>query len=284
MGLYDRDYTREKFRSSFRYSPQMRLALPKTTPVVKNLLIINICIFFATMIIRPLGDFLFTWFSLYPTDWITSLQLWRLVTYQFLHDGFWHILLNMWALWMFGPTLERSWASKRFLYFYLGCGVAGGLFYLLLVAVNFLPPMPMVGASGAILGILAACAILFPGISVFFLPFPFPIPIRFAAVGLTVLYVFIVATKGENAGGHAAHLAGMAAGAFYVLSQNWRNRLKLKIQNTRSQRKIADQRSLRVEVDRILEKVHNSGIQSLTPKEKRILRQATKAEQTRNCF
>ncbi|MHC4149569.1 MAG: rhomboid family intramembrane serine protease [Planctomycetota bacterium] len=284
MGLYDRDYTREKFHSSFRYSPQMRFTLPKTTPVVKKLLIINITVFFATMIIRPFGDFLFTWFSLYPTDWATSLQLWRLVTYQFLHGGFWHILVNMWVLWMFGSTLERPWGGKRFLYFYLGCGVAGGLFYLLLVAVGFLPAMPMVGASGAILGVLAACAILFPGMAVFLLPFPFPIPIRFAAVGLTVLYVFFVVTKSENAGGHAAHLAGMAAGAFYVLSQSWRNRLKLKIQNTRSQRKIADQRSLQVEVDRILEKVHNSGIQSLTPKEKRILRQATKGEQARNRF
>ena len=282
MGLYDRDYTREKFPSSFRYSPQMRFTLPKTTPVVKKLLIINVTVFFATMLIRPVGDFLFTWFSLYPTDWATSLQLWRLITYQFLHGGLLHILFNMLGLFFLGPTLEQHWGSKRFLYFYLGCGVAGGLFYLFLVAVGFLPAMPMVGASGAILGLLAACAILFPHFVVFI--FFFPVPIRVAAIILTGLYLVAVLSRGANAGGDAAHLAGLAAGAAYVFSQSWRNRLKLKNQNTRSQRKIADQRSLQVEVDRILEKVHNSGIQSLTPKEKRILRQATKAEQTGNRF
>jgi hypothetical protein len=110
--------------------------------------------------------------------------------------------------------------------------------------------------------------------------FFFPVPIRVAAIILTGLYLVAVLSRGANAGGDAAHLAGLAAGAAYVFSQSWRNRLKLKVQNTRWQRKNADQRSLQVEVDRILEKVHNSGIQSLTPKEKRILRQATKGEQT----
>jgi len=153
---------------------------------------------------------------------------------------------------------------------------------MLLVGVGFLPPIPMVGASGAILGMLAACAILFPHFVVFI--FIFPVPIRIAAVGLTGVYFLFVVTKGANAGGHAAHLAGMAAGAAYVFSQSWRDKFKFKLQSGRLEKQMASQRNLQVELDRILEKVHNSGIQSLNSKEKKILKEATKAEQTRNKF
>lgn len=281
MGLYDRDYTQANFRSQFRNAPQMRMSIPRLTPVVKRLLIINIAVFLAAIVIRPLGILIYEWFQLDPTSLPRALQVWRLVTYQFLHDprNIFHIVFNMLGLYFLGPTLERYWGSRRFLPFYLGCGVAGGLFYLLLVAVNFLPAMPLIGASGAILGMLAACAILFPHFVVFI--FLFPIPIRVAAIAFTVIYFFFVITKGANAGGDAAHLAGMAAGAIYVFSQGWRERFKLKIQSGRRQKKIATERNLQLELDRILQKVHTSGIHSLTPKEKKLLRQATEAEQRR---
>ena len=284
MGLYDRDYTQADFQSQqghFRYAPQMRMSFPKLTPVVKWLLIINIGVFLAAITIRPLGIFIYEWFELDPR-WPRALQLWRLISYQFLHDpGFvWHIFFNMLGLFFLGPTLERHWGSKRFLPFYLGCGVAGALFYLLLVAVRFLPAGPMVGASGSILGMLAACAILFPHFVVFILLFP--VPIRIAAIGLTAVYLVAILTKGTNAGGDAAHLAGMAAGAAYVFSQSWRDKFKFKFRADNWEKQIAEQRNLQVEVDRILEKVHNSGIQSLNYKEKNILKEATKAEQTRN--
>ena len=84
-----------------------------------------------------------------------------------------------------------------------------------------------------------------------------------------------------NAGGHAAHLAGMAAGAIYVFSQGWRAKFILNIQESRWQKKIAEEHNLQVELDRILQKVHDSGIYSLTPEEKKILKQATEAEQKR---
>jgi hypothetical protein len=134
----------------------------------------------------------------------------------------------------------------------------------------------MVGASGAILGMLAACAILFPQFVVFI--FIFPVPIRVAAIIIALLAVMGIIT-GVNAGGEAAHLAGLAAGAIYVFSERWRTRLGLKIQTNRWQKKMTAQRNLQVEVDRILQKVHESGIHSLTYKEKRILKKATQAEQ-----
>ena len=283
MGLYDRDYTQADFRSQYHHAPQMRMTFPKLTPVVKWLLIINIGVFLASIIIKPLGIFIYDSFQLDPV-WPRALQLWRLITYQFLHDQnvVWHIFMNMIGLFFLGPTLERHWGSRRFLPFYLGCGVAGALFYFFLVAVRFLPAVPMLGASGAILGLLAACAILFPHFIVFI--FIFPVPIRVAAIGLTAVYFLIVITRGGNAGGNAAHLAGMAAGAAYVFSQSWRNRFRSKIQSSRWQKQVSEQRDLRAEVDRILQKVHDSGIQSLSSREKKTLKEATKAEQMRNRY
>ncbi|GAI77399.1 unnamed protein product, partial [marine sediment metagenome] len=135
------------------------------------------------------------------------------------------------------------------------------------------------GASGAILGVLAACAILFPNIVIIF--YFFPLPIRVVAIILTLIAIYGIVT-GENAGGEAAHLAGMAAGAIYVFSPAWRAKLKIKIGAGQWEKKIAQQRNLQVEVDRILQKVHDSGIHNLTPREKKILKQATKTEQMRN--
>ncbi len=277
MGIYDRDYTRENFVYRFQSAPQMRFGLPRLTPMVMRLLIANVAVHF----IQVLGAhiFLTKWFSVYPASFFLAIQLWRLITYQFLHGGLLHILFNMLGLYFLGPTLERHWGSKRFLTFYLGCGAVGGLFYVLLVAVRFLPAYPMIGASGAILGMLAACAILFPHFVVFI--FLFPVPIRVAAVAFTVIYVLAVISRAANAGGDAAHLAGMAAGAAYVFSERWRENIRFKIRSSVRQRTIADQRDLQAQVDHVLKKVHDHGIQSLTPKEKKVLRQATKSEQLR---
>jgi membrane associated rhomboid family serine protease len=292
MGLYDRDYTQADFKSGGRYGQRMRMAMPPFTPVVKWLLIVNFSIFLFGLFFLPRNiyvpgfkpplNLLEKWFSVFPRSPGYILHFWRLITYQFLHDGIFHIGFNMLWLYFLGPTLERHWGSRKFLIFYLVCGAAGGVFYTLLVVIKFLPPAPMIGASGAILGIVAACAILFPQIVVYLFPLPVAIPIRVAALAGIVIYILFLVTRGQNAGGHAAHLAGMVAGGVYVFSQSWRDKFRLKLRSGSWQKKRAAQRNLQAEVDRILEKVHNEGIQSLTMKEKRILRQATRAEQTRN--
>ncbi len=281
MGLYDRDYTRENFQSQYQYAPQMRFGFPKITPIVKWLLIINIAVFFTTFIIKPFAVFMYQWFPVEPDSPFRALQLWRLVTYQFLHDpnDILHIFVNMLGLFFLGPTLERHWGSRKFLIFYLSCGVAGGLFYTLLVALHFLQAGSMVGASGSILGLLAACAILFPHFVVII--FIFPVPIRVAAIGLTVMYLILVATRADNAGGHAAHLAGMAAGALYVFSKPWMEKIQLKRKAGSWERKMAAERKLQAELDLILKKVHDNGIHSLTSKEKRALKKATEVERRR---
>jgi membrane associated rhomboid family serine protease len=217
-----------------------------------------------------------------------TLQAWRYITYQFLHENIIHILFNMIGLFFLGPVLERYWGSKRFILFYLGCGMVGGMLYPLLIGINLIAPhpvfgvLPLIGASGSILGLLAACAILFPHFVVFFLFFP--IPIRVAAIILLVIATAAILGRGSNAGGEAAHLGGMAAGAIYVFSSSWRKKLRIKPRVGQWEKKMEQERKLQFEVDRILKKVHDHGIHSLTFKEKRILKQATKAEQMRNKY
>jgi membrane associated rhomboid family serine protease len=246
------------------------------TPVTKKLLIINVAVFFAQIL--GADTILVSWFSVFPISIANSLQVWRLISYQFLHGGLGHILMNMIGVYFLGPTLERNWGSKRFLFFYLGCGAAGGLFYTILANIGFLTAVPMVGASGAVLGMLAACAILFPNFVVFF--FLFPVPIRVAAIILIFISSVILITRGDNAGGEAAHLAGIAAGALYVF---WPRIVKTRIKSRSSidswQKKRQQQQQMQEQVDRILEKVHNQGIHSLTMKEKRTLKKATKIHQ-----
>lgn len=289
MGIYERNYTQHG--NSF-YSGggggQGRPTMPSISPVVKWLLIANVAIFlveaflFAGTKQLTIIDKLF---AVYPSG-LQLIQVWRYITYQFLHADMFHLFFNMLGLFFLGPTLERHWGSKRFLYFYLGCGIAGGICYPALALTGMLQAnLPLVGASGAILGMLAACAILFPRFVVFF--YFFPVPIRIAAVILTLLYVVNVFTGGINAGGDAAHLGGMAAGAVYVMLERGMLKQMISKQQTKMNQRRQDQhhqnsRHLQAEVDRILEKVHQQGIQSLSKKERRILQQATEAEQTRN--
>ena len=290
MGLYDRDYTQADFkthRSHFRGIPHIGFGFPPLTMVVKWLLIINVAVFLTCIMIPPVATFAFNWFSVYPATLGMSLQPWRVITYHFLHDttGFGHIFVNMLALFFFGPMLERFWGSKKFLVFYLVCGATGGVLYPVLAEIGWLDKGPLVGASGSILGILAAGAILFPNLRVYIWGI-FPVKLMvlamvFAAISIITL---LRPDRFANAGGQAAHLAGMATGAVYVLSQSWREKFKFKLHSGRWEKRMAEQHNLQVEVDRILEKVHHSGIQSLTHKEKKILREATKAEQMRNRY
>lgn len=279
MGLYDRDYTQADFRQQYYGPPQIRFNLPRLTPVVKWLLIVNISIFVIGILIAPLGQLLENWFAINPGSWVTAIQPWRLVTYQFLHDRVLplHIFFNMFALFMFGPPLERHWGGRRFLPFYLVCGASGGLLYLFLASVGFLrPPLPLIGASGSILGVLSACAILFPHFIIFILFFP--VPIRVGAVALALMYFLMVVMRSDNAGGEAAHLAGMATAAAYVLLGPRLGKFKLKMRAGSWERKMEEQRGLQIEVDRILAKVHRHGLHSLSSSEKRILKKATREE------
>ncbi len=282
MGLYDRDYTQADFDSPHHRTPQMRMLFPSLTPVVKWLLIINVAVFIPSYLSKPVGMF---FYSLFAVDPESPFQIWRLITYQFLHDmyDFRHIFWNMLILYFFGTMLEKFWGGKKFLIFYLICGAAGGVLYPLLALAGVLDVTYLVGASGAIFGMLAAGAILFPRVKVL-VAFIFPVPLSILAIILAVIIAMSLLAGDDNAGGEAAHLAGMAAGVVYVVTQNRRNKFKLKAQTDHYRRKMTAQRNLQADLDRILEKVHQSGIHSLTAREKKVLKQATEAEQRKNRY
>jgi len=254
----------------------MSMGLPRPTRYVTWLLVANIGIFVFSSLFPGLDiEYRFSLTKL--AAWDSILEGGRLITYQFLHADVTHLLFNMLGVYFFGPALERYWGSTRFLFFYLFCGVVGGLTFLLISA--FIPgPAELIGASGAVLGLLAACAVLFPQMIIVLILFP--VPIRFAAILLAAIYTLNVISKRDLA--DACHLGGMAAGFLYLKARPFWD--KFSYQRTAAKRQALmdleaeDQRN----VDQILEKVHQNGIQSLTRREKNILRDITQRQKLRD--
>ena len=185
----------------------------KITPVVLNLIIINVLVYVAQMILdKTIG--LTEKLALFSYD-SGGFEPYQLVTHMFTHspNSIFHILFNMYALWMFGTVLERVWGPKRFLIFYLICGLAAGVAQMFLVHNGV-----AVGASGAIMGLLAAFAYLFPNTEFFILPFPFPIKAKY----MVAIYAAIDLFGGIHPGAadnvaHFAHLGGMVMGFILVI-------------------------------------------------------------------
>lgn len=188
--------------------------MQKTTPIVLNLIIINALVFVAQMVLdKTMGLTNYIALYSYQSDFFKPYQL---VTHMFAHDpgNFFHILFNMYALWMFGAVLERVWGPKKFLIFYLVCGLAAGVAQMFAMDVNG----SAVGASGAIMGLLAAFAYLFPDTKFYILPFPFPIKAKF----MVAIYAAIDLFGGLHPGAadniaHFAHLGGMVMGFILVI-------------------------------------------------------------------
>jgi membrane associated rhomboid family serine protease len=149
---------------------------------------------------------------------VYGLQIWRFISFQFLHANFNHILFNMIALYFFGPIVESYWGSRKYLAFYLLCGIAGPAMYCILWGMGFLihdPHVPLVGASAGIFGVLIAAAQIAPNATVLIYGI-IPMRLRMMALLLLAIAVYTTFTNGDNAGGEAAHLGGAAAGFFLM--------------------------------------------------------------------
>lgn len=340
MAYYDRPYYRDE-----PGGPQMFNRL-KGASFVTYLLIANVVIFLWDGImggstrgsgaaLGPIGYFSYE-------KAIANLQVWRFLTYQFLHADFFHLLFNMIGLYFFGPMLERWWGSRRFLAYYLLCGASGAAVYVVLMFIPGLlasgPDTALVGASGALFGILVGAAIIAPRQTVMLI-FP-PIPMQMRTLVLIFLGIagISVLVGSRNAGGEAAHLGGAALGVVLMrlpglldfagggmpgpgstggagmfssgshergyaagpdsayggssnqggplggasggasgggggsnpMAKAWLKRKQKQAQRDRDRRQAEE-----AEVDRILAKVKDQGIQSLTHKEKRTLQNAT---------
>lgn len=198
-----------------RYGSSMQ----KTTPVVLNLIIVNALVFVAQMILDKTTG-LTNYLALYSFH-SENFKPYQLVTHMFAHGGFFHILFNMYALWMFGSVLERVWGPKKFLIFYLTCGLAAAVAQGFLMDING----GAIGASGAIMGLLAGFAYLFPNTEFFILPFPFPIKAKY----MVIIYAAIDLFGGLHPGAadniaHFAHLGGMVMGFILVIIWNKTNK------------------------------------------------------------
>lgn len=212
--------------------------------VVKNLIIINALVWLAQITVGKDLISIVDLFALHHFS-STNYHFWQFITYMFLHssESFFHILFNMFALWMFGSTLENLWGPARFLVFYLVCGLGAGITQALALTYDIaqyntmyslgqisidqlymLVNIPTLGASGAVMGIFAAFAYTFPNSQMIILPIPFPIKAKWALLGLAVLDVLGGISSESTGIAHFAHLGGAAVGIIIVLIWNRKNR------------------------------------------------------------
>jgi len=197
------------------------------TPAVQWLLIANVGIFFFEILLRTFsGISAYNWFvlafGLVPSAVTHGLRIWQPFTYLFLHDGstIWHLLTNMFMLYMFGRELELVWGRTRFLQYYFLTGVGAGLINVLVNTVPVFwgrPPsdIPTIGASGAIFGILLACAILFPDRQVRFM-FAITMSMRTFMILMIVLEFLGTFGLGGSNVSHICHFGGLLIGWVYL--------------------------------------------------------------------
>lgn len=210
MGLADREYSRRPYAQT-TVAGAMRM-----WSVTTWLIVINIAVYVANDIS---GGQLANWGYFSATTAIYSLQLWRFITFQFLHASISHIFFNMLCLYFFGPMVESFLGPRRYLAFYLLCGMAGAAAYLILWQIGILangPDAQLVGASAGIFGVLVAGARIAPNATVMLLFPPIPMRLKVLAWILLGIAAYTVLVGGNNAGGQAAHLGGAALGALLI--------------------------------------------------------------------
>ena len=311
MSLRDRDYFRPSGFGGFSFFP----------PVIKKLLIINVAVFFLQMILdnisfggMPGWYMINKYFALNPLNGIDqagqpyNFQIWQLITYQFLHGGFTHILFNMFALWIFGVELENLFGSQKFLFYYLMCGVGAGLLHVFASPLFDAVSAPTIGASGAVYGVLIAFGMLFPDRYVFLLFPPMPVKAKY----LIAFYILIefMSVGSDNYVAHLAHLGGAFFGFVFIMIDRRKNidiagmfrsakgiftssggsshSQFRKPKSTNRSGNVEDAEFYEINsskeneqvpqkvIDEILDKISQSGYQNLTDKEKRILFEASK--------
>lgn len=303
MGFDSRDYYRPSGFGGFSFFP----------PVIKNLLIINGGVFLLQMIFDNINFYgvpgwyiLNRYFALNPLYGIDSagmpynFKIWQFLTYQFMHGNFTHILFNMFMLWMFGLEIENLMGSRKFLFYYLLCGFGAGLFQLFLAPLFSGSYGPTIGASGAVFGIMIAFAMFFPDRYIFLY---FLIPIKAKYLIAFLIVIEFLSINEPTLVAHLAHIGGAVTGFIFILfERNYRfnfnyifSLFKSKKNFNKSPRfrkpsytndieeaefyeidSSKEEEITQEEIDRILDKISQSGYKNLTEREKRILFEASK--------
>jgi membrane associated rhomboid family serine protease len=295
MSYEDRDYARP--------GAAERPGLPQVT---KWLLIVNVAIFLIDLLGRPNGmpPGLLSWGPLNRWGCFTfetgvlQGRIWEFLTFQFLHDNFGHVFFNSFAIYIFGPFVERWWGTRRFIAYYLLCGVAGGVFYSLLLVIGLLPKSgfetPLVGASAGVFGLIFAVYRLAPDVKVRLLFPPISLTMRQMAMALAAFAVLmilggmLIPGARLNSGGEAGHLGGAIMGLILMNRPEWLGRPgRIRGRVVREAREVRRKRSPKIrprtqvdldeedEVDRILQKISDEGLHSLTAEEREVLMKAS---------
>ena len=281
------------------------------TPAVKAMIIANVAVFALQTLFGggltgnrgPLTD----WLGFIPHKAIFGLQVWRFLTYMFLHGGLYHFGFNMFALWMFGSQIESRWGRRNFLVYYFVCGLGGAIVYGVFKLFGMETFIPMIGASAAIMGILLAYGMTYPNSIILFL---FVIPMKAKYFVILLALINLMSIPGGGSVAHLAHLGGMLAGFIFLrmtipslgspigggslgsgpgglggLGGAWKRyqtRRKMRVvrpeeknhggngRTDDNNKKSPDQQR----IDVILDKISREGLQSLTDEEQEILRRA----------
>lgn len=209
--------------------------------MTKNLLVINVLAYLATWVLQRSGVDLNALLGLH-FFMASDFRVYQFLTYMFLHGSFTHILFNMFALWMFGSVIERVWGPKKFLFYYIVCGVGAGIVQELVqygsyvaqgldayeyvnmggaqIAMDsYINLWTTIGASGAVYGILLAFGMIFPNERLFIIPIPFPIKAKWLILGYIVIELFSAMSGPGDGVAHMAHLGGMLFG--FLLIRYW---------------------------------------------------------------
>ena len=212
-----------------------------------------------------------------------QLQVWRLVTFQFVHGSISHLFFNMFGLFAFGRSVEEKLGGRKFLAFYLVCGIFGGLAYLALnlaglIASNFGaasipgllfhdPHTTLVGASAGVFGVIVACARLYPADEISVMLIPTPIKMSVAAYSYVAIAAVNLLVGGSNAGGDAAHIGGALAGFFFIVRPHLLTDFFDVFTDSRSTPQ-ASPAPTNPKIEAILDKVQREGMHSLTEAER----------------
>ncbi|MCF6270906.1 MAG: rhomboid family intramembrane serine protease [Melioribacteraceae bacterium] len=307
MGYESRDYNRQAGFGGFNLLPPIIKQI-----IIINIVVFLIQSLFENIMFGdyPGGYILSRYFALNPFGQDFNFQIWQIFSYQFMHGGFMHIFWNMFMLWMFGNEIENIMGSKKFLFFYLLSGVGAAAFQLLLAPLLSSHLAYTIGASGAVYGIMIAFALFFPDrkIYVYFL---FPVKAKYI-IAFFVLMDFM-AVGNTSVVAHLAHIGGAITGLIFIMldkKNNYNidslfNKVKKSASNFTAnsskgfrkpsggihfgKKNIQDaefydinsdkkkrQNATPSEIDRILDKISESGYQNLTVEEKKILFEASK--------
>jgi membrane associated rhomboid family serine protease len=219
--------------------------------------------------------------GLTPAAAWSGLRLWQFVTYLFLHGGWMHLIFNLYALWVFGAELESDWGFSAFMRYYLICGIGAGLFHALITPHS---PVPTIGASGAISGVMAAYAMSYPERELNLLLF-FVLPVRMKAkvlaLGLALVSLLLGVLGSPDGIAHFAHLGGMLVGVVYLMLNrrgrspiaafgDWRRKRKFQLAVRRRMKSEA----IIEAANEVLDRIHRNGSDSISEADRKKLRKA----------